>query len=719
MNKVWLNFLLAGLLLIPILSFAQTTITGKVKTADGKPLPGVSLKIKITKDGGITDSIGSFMIKTNIKGSSYLIASAIGFHPDSALININGDAVFRSFILKDNNNELQGVQIQIRRNLSEVNRDYTQSAISVAMTAGTAADVTAALQTFPGAAPAGNETGFFVHGGSANETAVMFDGLMVKNAFGSRLPDLANRSRFSTFLFDKSTFTTNGYTAAYGQALSSVLSMDTKGMAQKSSTEYSIINLGFGAAHTHRFKNSSLTLGANYYNFKPYNSIVKQYTLWQQAPRQYQTSLSYKLKPSKNGMIKVFADYSDTELSFDIKNPIVSDKDLLHNRNKNIYLNTNYQDYLSRNWKIYAGIGYNRTLESGHVNRDAYFQNDNVWQEKLMITRSLRGGSTISIGAEQFQNSRVEGYAGISRSYKDVLSAGFAESEIYFDNQFSLKLGLRSEHSEFIKKSNLAPRSAFIYMPDKDHQITTSYGLYFQKPEDSFLAETAALGYEKSEQFALDYEYKMPNRLFRITTYYKDYKDLVKIKTPVFSGFQAYGPPLQISEFNHNGSGYARGVDVFYKDKQSIDLTEFYVSYSYLDTKRDYIDYPDFGRPAFAPKNTFNFVLQKGMPQVDWFFSAAYTYSTGRTYFNPLNPVFMGNNTKDYHSLSLSTTYLPKWLKGFSAFNLNVNNIFGFNNVFGYRYSYDGTRRETIWPPAKRNFLLSFLMNIDGDEFNH
>lgn len=41
------------------------------------------------------------------------------------------------------------------------------------------------------------------------------------------------------------------------------------------------------------------------------------------------------------------------------------------------------------------------------------------------------------------------------------------------------------------------------------------------------------------------------------------------------------------------------------------------------------------------------------------------------------------------------------------------------SNVFGYRYSYDGARRETIWPPAKRNFLLSFLMNLDGDEFNH
>jgi hypothetical protein len=719
MNIARVPLLLAGLLLISILSNAQTTISGKVKTADGEPLPGVSLKIKFTSDGGITDSMGTFEIKTNIKGSSYLIASAIGFHPDSTLIKINGKEIFHSFVLKENKNELQGVQIQIRRNLSEVNRDYTQSAISTAMTAGTAADVTAALQTFPGAAPAGNETGFFVHGGSASETAIMFDGLMVKNAFGSRLPDLANRSRFSTFLFDKSTFTTNGFSAAYGQALSSVLSMDTKGIAQKSSTEYSIINLGFGAASTQRFKNSSLTLGANYYNFKPYNSVVNQYTLWQQAPRQYQTSLSYKLKPSKNGMIKVFADYSDTELSFDIKNPIVAAKDLLHNRNKNIYLNTNYQDYLTENWKIYAGVGYNRTLESGHVNKDSYFQTDNIWQEKLMITRLLPGSSTVSIGAEQFQNSREEGYAEGKRSYKDVLSAGFAESEIYFNNQLSLKLGLRSEYSSFIRKSNLTPRTAFIFMPYKDHQITTSYGLYYQKPDDSFLAETSALGYEKSEQFAVDYEYKMLNRLFRITAYYKDYDDLLKIKTPVFSGFQAYGPPLQISEFNHNGSGYAKGIDVFYKDKQSLELVEFYASYSYLDTKRNYIDYPDFGRPAFAPEHTFNFVLQKARAKVDWFFSAAYTYSTGRTYYNPLNPVFMGNNTKDYHSISFSATYLPKWIGKFSAFNLNVNNIFGFNNVFGYRYSYDGARRETIWPPAKRNFLLSFLMNLDGDEFNH
>jgi hypothetical protein len=716
MNKMQLQFLL---LLIPILSFAQSSVTGTVKTVNGSPIPGVSLRLKLNKEGTLTDSVGAYNFKTNLKGSSYLIVSAIGFRSDSVLVFINGQSIQRSFILKDDHNELQGVQIQIRRNLSEVNRDYTQSAISTAMTAGTAADVAAALQTFPGAAPLGNETGFFVHGGSANETAVMFDGLLVKNAFGSRLPDLANRSRFSTFLFDKTSFTTNGFTATYGQALSSVLSMDTKSMASRSSTEYSIINLGFGAAHTHRFKNSSLTLGGNYYNFKPYNAVVQQYTLWQQAPRQYQSSLSYKLKPSKNGMIKVFADYSDTELSFDIKNPNQLNKDLLQNRNENIYLNANYQDYLDRDWKIYAGIGYNRTLESGQVNNDIYFQTDNIWQEKLMVTRLLPGSSTINIGVEQFQNSRSEGYSEGKRAYTDVLTAGFAESEIYFDNQFSLKFGLRSEYSKYIKKGNLAPRTSFIFMPHKDHQITTSYGLYYQKPDDSFLTESSALGYEKTEQFALDYEYKMLDRLLRVNVFYKDYVDLVKIKTPIFSGFQAYGPPLQISDFNHTGSGYAKGIDVFYKDKQSVELVEFYASYSYLDTKRNYIDYPDFGRPAFAPKHTINFVLQKARTKVDWFFSAAYTYSTGRTYFNPLNPVFMGNNTKDYHSISFSATYLPKWLKGFSAFNLNVNNIFGFNNVFGYRYSYDGVRRETIWPPAKRNFLLSFLMNIDGDEFNH
>ncbi|WP_316751885.1 TonB-dependent receptor [Pedobacter gandavensis] len=712
--------LLAGFILCCFFSYGQTVLSGKVQSADGLPVPGVNIRIVAPGSGSSTstDSVGRFSLKANISGSYLLRVSAIGYVADSLRLLIKGDSLRVNFRLHENKHNLAGIEILNTRNLTEVNRNYTLGAIAMVLTAGAAVDVAAALQTFPGAAPAGNETGFFVRGGTAAETTVLFDGMLVKNAFGSRLPDLANRSRFSAFIFDKTTFSTNGYSAVNGQALSSILTMDTRGLANKSSTEFALISLGLGVAHTHRFKNSSLTLGGNYYNFSPYNALVKQNTLWEKSPEQEQLSLHYKLKTSGTGMVKVFTDYSDTRLSFKINNPNHPEQDLLYNRNKNLYLNTNYQDFMGSDWKVYAGAAYNSTLESGEVNDVAYHQDDKVGHQKLYFTRKFRGSSLINLGGELFENTRSEGYAGTSRSYSDVLAAGFVESEIYFTDQLNLKSGLRLESSSYLKKMNLAPRTALYFQPDAKNKLMASYGIYYQKPDDSFLTQTASLNYEKSVQYALEYELKILFRILRFSLYQKDYQQLVKIKTPVFSGFQAYGPPLEISDFNNKGKGYARGLDVFWKDKQSVDLTEYYVSYSYLDTKRDYIDFESAARPSFAPKHTFNLVAMRSTRDIHWQFSGTYTFSSGRSYFNPLSKVFMSDRTQNNHNVSLGITHLPGWIKGFSAFNLNINNVLGLKNVYGYRYAYDGSRREAVLPPAKRSFLLSFLMNIDGDDFN-
>ncbi|WP_316820343.1 TonB-dependent receptor [Pedobacter gandavensis] len=711
--------LLAGFVLSVFLSHAQTILSGKVQDANGLPMPGVNIIVKSLSLGTATDERGEFRFKVHVSGNYLLQASAIGYLSDSLKVLIKGERVLINFSLHENNHDLEGILISNTRNLTELNRNYTLSPIAMVLTAGAAADVTAALQTYPGAAPAGNETGFFVRGGTAAETTVLFDGMLVKNAFGSRLPDLANRSRFSVFLFDKTAFSTNGYTASNGQALSSVLTMDTRGVALKSSTEFSLIDLGMGAAHTHRFKNSSLMLGGNYYNFSPYHKIVAQNTQWEKDPEQKQLSMHYKYKTSETGMFKVFADYSDTRLSFKINNPNYQTKDLLYNRNKNIYVNANYQETLKSDWKLFTGVSYNKTQESGWVNSDEYYQNDEVWHQKISLTKRFRGSSQVLLGAELFENARAEGYTGMSRKYSDVLSAGFAESELYFTDQLNLKTGLRLESSAYLDRMNLAPRTAIYFQASPIHKIIASYGHYYQKPDDSFLTQTSKLRDEKSIQYALEYEMKMSFRILRFSAYFKDYQRLVKIKTPVFSGFQAYGPPLQIEDFNNNGKGYAKGFDVFWKDKQSIDLAEYYVSYSYLDTKRNYLDFENAARPSFAPKHTFNLVAMRSTANVHWQFSGTYTFSSGRSYFNPLNPVFMADRTHYNHNVSLGINYLPNWKKRFSAFNLNINNVLGLNNTYGYRYSFEGSRREAILPPAKRSFLLSFLMSINGDEFNH
>jgi hypothetical protein len=89
------------------------------------------------------------------------------------------------------------------------------------------------------------ETGkIIVRGGDNNESATYMDGLLVSSPYYSSMPDLPSRGRFSPFMFNGVMFSTGGYSAEYGQALSSVLELKTPGLFDENITSLSIMDVG-------------------------------------------------------------------------------------------------------------------------------------------------------------------------------------------------------------------------------------------------------------------------------------------------------------------------------------------------------------------------------------------------------------------------------------------------------------------------------------------
>jgi len=60
-----LLLLIASLLLLATNSFAQQTITGKITDNNGLPLAGVSIKVKGSSRGAVTNSSGEFSIEAS------------------------------------------------------------------------------------------------------------------------------------------------------------------------------------------------------------------------------------------------------------------------------------------------------------------------------------------------------------------------------------------------------------------------------------------------------------------------------------------------------------------------------------------------------------------------------------------------------------------------------------------------------------------------------
>ena len=102
----------------------------------------------------------------------------------------------------------------------------------------------------------------------------------------------------------------------------------------------------------------------------------------------------------------------------------------------------------------------------------------------------------------------------------------------------------------------------------------------------------------------------------------------------------------------------AGSIDFENDRTQRIKNFDYWASYSFLDTERDYKNYPTKAQPNFT--NTHNLSLVGKYWINDWRSQVGFSYAlaSGRTYTNPNEPGFLNDKTKPFNSLSLNWAYL-------------------------------------------------------------
>jgi len=683
---------------------AQTHVTGFIKTSKGKAVPNASISIKNSYDGTSSDSTGHFDFTTTEKGKQVLVFSALNFDKDSLLVTIEGKLMNLNLLMKEVVNELEAVTISAGTyTTGDAKKGAVLSSIDIATLAGSRADVIAAMQTLPGAQAAGSESGLFVRGGTAAETKTYFDGMLVKSPFNATVPNQASRGRLSPFLFKGTSFSSGGYSAQYGQALSSALVLESTDLPEKTTTGITLLSVGGGMDQNIRFKNSAVILGGYYYNLAAAYSVFKQQqNNFIRAPEQLGGSFQYKAKTSGSGMFKFYAAYGVSQLSLNSPNiNVPASPNYFSNDNSNIYLNSTYKEYLNASWKLEAGFSYNRDQDKGLMVQDNYKRTDKLLEGRATMTHYYGRLSNFKFGAETFNTGRAESLNTLGRSYTDQLSAAFAETDIFLSSKVVTRIGVRTEYSSYLNRYNVAPRLSLGYKTSAASQLSFAYGRFFQNPEDSYLIQKP-LDYEQADHYILKYELNLADRLFRVEGYYKDYANLTKVNG---------------TSLDNSGNGYARGFELFLKDKKTIPNGDFWISYSFLDSKRNFANYPVLATPAFAARHTASIVAKQFIPAINSQIGATYVFASGRTYVNPNNPVYLGDKTKSSNNLSLSLSYLTHVFKQFTVLYLNASNVAGFKNIYGYQYSADGLNRRAIQPSSRRDLIIGLIMTIGDDTF--
>jgi len=207
----------------------------------------------------------------------------------------------------------------------------------------------------------------------------------------------------------------------------------------------------------------------------------------------------------------------------------------------------------------------------------------------------------------------------------------------------------------------------------------------------------------------LNYQYSKDRRTFRAEVYFKDYSDLVKYDTET-SQFD--------TNFTNTGTGYAKGLDIFWRDNKTIKNVEYWVSYSFIDTQRNYKNYSAEVTPSFVANHSLSIVSKWWINKLKSQLSVTNSFTTGRPYNNPNEVAFMNGKTKGYNNLSLGWAYLISQQK---ILYFSVSNVLGTSNVFGYEYANspntDGVyNRRTIRPTADQFFFVGFFWTISENK---
>ena len=726
------------------MAFCQISISGRISDNKNKPLPGASITLQDSYDGATTDSSGNYSFTTTEKGTHFLAVSISGYREDNKEIVIENVPLVFNFSLKEKITELKAVVISAGSFIaSDQKKAAALSSLDIATTANANADITGAIKTLPGAQQVGETEGLFVRGGTAAETKYFIDGSLVNKFFYSSEPGIATRGRFNPFLFTGTIFSSGGYSALYGQALSSVLLMESIDLPEKTSASFGLSYLSANAGFQKLSKDKKSSWGATYAYFDlslVYN-LIKQKADYFEVPRGHEGDFNFRIKTSSGGMVKYYGMVSNMRVGFrneDVDS--LSMKDAFSLNNFNMYHNLSWKENLGNGWRFHLGTSYTNNRDKINMKlQDAEnknqlieniprFANKNFHLKskgdfanaKIVLERRMTGLSAIRFGSEYnyskdqtdfFDYKNVENKLQI----KEAILSAFAETDIYLTNNLAAKLGTRAEHSYLLDRWNIAPRISIAYQFKDRSQVSLAYGEFYQDPDNKYLPSLQALHFQKATHYIAQYQKISSDYTFRTEIFYKKYDDLIKT-----TGFQSKETAL-----NNKGYGDAKGIEFFWRDKKTIKNFDYWISYSYLDTKRDFLNYPFAIRPDYAAKHTASLVMKKFVIPLKTQFNASYTYATPRPFYdmaydnNGKIYIREEGRTKSFNDLSLSINYVPSVgkpnAKSFGVLVLSLTNVLGAKNIYTYHFSANGQNKLAVTPPAKRFFYVGCFISLGID----
>ena len=437
------------------LSFAQVKISGKVMFRN-KGVGEVNVSLKNSYDGATTDANGNFTFETSEKGDKILTFTHPKYIDVEKPITIGSENVSVNAELKEQINEIDAVVVSAGSIEASDKKRATAllTPIDIYTTAGADGQISSALNYLPGVQKVGETEGLFIRGGTGTESKIFMDGSLINNYFSNSVPGIAGRDRFNTSLFKGNIFSSGGYSALYGQALSGALMLESVDLPDQSSYDFGIspIFLSAGFQKLSEDKNHSYGATLGYSLLSVMQKVFNFNTDFIDAPQGLNGDFNFRIKTKSGGFFKYYGMYDSNKMGVRTESLEPEyDFALVRLKGKNTYHNLSFKQKFGK-YLLNAGTSYsynksdlNFSTETNDIESDKtqlltdgnYINFKAVLERKINKISALRGGFELNNTDEKLHFDEV------NKHYQDLISSVFVETDLGFSNELSAKIGVR------------------------------------------------------------------------------------------------------------------------------------------------------------------------------------------------------------------------------------------------------------------------------------
>ena len=689
-------------------------VSGKVLDSKNAPLPFVNVFFTDGMEGTMTDENGCFKIETNHFGKRVLRVSHIGYEQKDVDVIIKKEApVILNITLEESYVEMETVTITASSFTAADKEGQTLTSLDIVTTAGAAADIFKAIQTFPGVTQVDEGAGMFVRGGDVSETIVMLDGATLVHPYRYESDTGGYFGMINPFLLSGTYFSSGAFSAKYGNALSGILAMESLGMPDCKSIDFGmgLAAISLGASYPIIPDKLGVRFSGNYSDTKTLFKVNGGTEKFNKFPLSWDGNLSVIYKYSNRGYLKFFNHSAQDDIGVLYESPTYSGNFI--SGTDNILNNVYWRQMFGKKLLTKSSLSQNRFHQDIMIGNLSLKNSDvfTKWRTDITYTASkkfkINSGfeidnteSTVSGSYPDDENNLHPDAESItfSNDYSAFHNGLYLECEINFSQRIFTISGLRVDYLNEINTYTADPRFSIGYRFADTQILKLATGRYHQYPKaqciDAHYGNPNLLPLE-AIHYVAGYELKSEITNFRAELYYKDYNDL-----PIMDYEQ---------NFASDGYGYSYGTDIFIKG--NLPFISGWMSYSYLVSERKELEYLKLVPTNYDIRHNFIAALKSRIGESNSF-SLTYRYTSGKPYTAALNQ-WNSDRLPSIQRLDISWSYFTFFSGGnFLVLYAAVSNLLDRRNLYGYRYNPEYTERTKLKSTFGRSVYFGFSVSL-------